>query len=163
MHIGEVLLIWLIVMGVLSITYKLTAPFRRPYLIPPPKKTVLGEALEEDPTPKVVGPYTWEEFQRDIHDGGMTVLEILEKCGGVMPKKPSERKAEVASSQIGSKDVPITYLPAGNVGGPSGCSGPSGCAGVTGAIGVQGDPTGVYFKENNTEGSLGPGTFVIYR
>lgn len=169
MHIGEVLLIGLVVMGALSITYKLTAPFRRPYLIPPQKKTVLDEALEEDLAPKVVSPYTWEEFQRDIHDGGLTFREIWEKCGGVMPKKPSERKAEVASSQIGSKDVPFTHLPMDNIGGPSGCSGIAGydgnigCWPASGSLGAQGYPTPINIEVNNTGGSLGPGTYQIYK
>lgn len=48
----------------------------------------LEKALEEDAPRKPNPNYSYEEFQRDLHDKGLTFEEIYEKCGGVFPQKP---------------------------------------------------------------------------
>jgi hypothetical protein len=48
----------------------------------------LEKALEEDAPRKPNPNYSYEEFQRDLYDKGLTFNEIYEKCGGVFPQKP---------------------------------------------------------------------------
>jgi hypothetical protein len=66
----------------------------------PQKKTFLEEALEADPDrPKPLKAYTWDDFQKDLHDGSMTFNEIYEKYGGVFPKKPEAPKEGETKAQ----------------------------------------------------------------
>lgn len=73
------------------------------------KKTFLEEALEADADrPRPNKAYTWDDFQKDLHDGSMTFNEIYEKYGGVFPKKPEapkegETKAEKKEEGPGAR------------------------------------------------------------
>lgn len=53
-----------------------------------PDVQFLEGALDDDAPRKGNADYTYAEFQRDLHDKGLTFEEIYEKCGGVFPKKP---------------------------------------------------------------------------
>ena len=54
-----------------------------------PDVEFLEGALDDPDAPRKPNPnYSYAEFQRDLHDKGLTFEEIYEKCGGVFPQKP---------------------------------------------------------------------------
>lgn len=53
-----------------------------------PQVQFLEDALQDDAPRKPNPNYSYAEFQRDLHDKGLTFEEIYEKCGGVFPQKP---------------------------------------------------------------------------
>lgn len=80
----------------MPLIYILTARFRRPKKVAAlRKKTFLEEALEDDvERPRPAVGYTWDDLQRDLYDSKLTLNEIMEKCGGVLPKKPGKGAAQ---------------------------------------------------------------------
>jgi len=65
------------------------------------EKRFLEEALDDDPVRVSQGRYTWEELQRDLHDGKLTFDEIWEKAGGVFPERPKEAERQAEASLEG--------------------------------------------------------------
>ena len=61
-------------------------------------KNFLEAALDDDPATPSGKPYTWEELQRDLHDGKLTFNEIWEKAGGIFPERPKEPVPSAAES-----------------------------------------------------------------
>lgn len=65
----------------------------------PPGVKFLEEAMEDDAPRKPVPGYTYADFKRDLYDRGLTFNEIYEKCGGVFPKKPEGKEAEIETAK----------------------------------------------------------------
>jgi len=64
-----------------------------------PAVKFLESALDEDAPRKPVPDYTYADFKRDLYDRGLTFNEIYEKCGGVFPKKPEGKEAEIETAK----------------------------------------------------------------
>lgn len=104
---------------------------RRKPVPPNPDVQFLEGALDEDAPRKPNPNYSYAEFQRDLHDKGLTFDEIYEKCGGVFPKKPDENYPQGFQGPQGFID--FSQYGRSGFSGFSGYPSPSGHSGYPGS------------------------------
>lgn len=111
-----------------------------------PDVQFLEGALDDDAPRKPNPNYSYRDFQRDLHDKGLTFEEIYEKCGGVFPKKPEViqgiREVQNYGGPLQGFQGPQGFIDFSALPRPfsgySGYSGHSGYGGMTGPAGEDG-------------------------
>jgi hypothetical protein len=116
-----------------------------------PEVLFLDSALDDDPVRKPNPNYSYAEFQRDLHDKGLTFEEIYEKCGGVFPKKPEQGLYGPQGYQ-GPMETP-EHRP--GLHGPSGAPGFQGFQGADGRCPDRMSELQVWFKERGKTSHVG--------
>jgi hypothetical protein len=149
----RILVCFLISIGIYAIgkLMKAWVVSRRKAVLRNPDIQFLEGALDDDAPRKGNPNYSYAEFQRDLHDKGLTFEEIYEKCGGVFPKKPEQGLYGPQGYQ-GPMETP-EHRP--GLHGPSGAPGFQGFQGADGRCPDRMSELQVWFKERGKTSHVG--------